>query len=51
MSKGSKRRPLKVDKKTFEDNWNRIFKNDTTRTDKHSDASSNRDRDMGRDKK
>lgn len=23
--KGSKRRPMKVDKKTFEANWNRIF--------------------------
>ena len=24
--KGDKRRPRKVDEKTFEDNWNRIFK-------------------------
>ena len=24
--KGDKRRPREVDKKTFEDNWNRIFK-------------------------
>lgn len=25
MSKGSKRRPSRVDRKTFEDNWDRIF--------------------------
>ena len=24
--KGDKRRPRKIDEKTFEDNWNRIFK-------------------------
>jgi hypothetical protein len=24
--KGSKRRPQQVDRKTFENNWNRIFK-------------------------
>ena len=25
--KGDKRRPREIDEKTFEDNWNRIFKN------------------------
>lgn len=28
MSKGSKPRPIEVDRKTFNDNWDRIFKKD-----------------------
>lgn len=27
MSKGSKRRPMNIGKKTFDDNWDRIFGN------------------------
>ena len=28
MSKGSKPRPIEVDRKTYEDNWDRIFNKD-----------------------
>ena len=36
MSKGSGRRPLKTDEKTFSDNWERIFgKKDENKDKKH----------------
>ena len=33
--KGSKPRPFSVDQKTFDNNWDRIFKKDNTGTDKN----------------
>lgn len=32
MSKGSDPRPMKVDKKTFEKNWDKIFKKNVKKT-------------------
>lgn len=36
MSKGSKQRPLKTDKATFDANWDAIFKKDEQKKDTNS---------------
>ena len=40
MSKGSDPRPMKVDKKTFEKNWDKIFKKNDKETKNSKKASS-----------
>lgn len=35
--KGSDRRPMKIDKKTFEDNWDRIFGKKKTKKEPKKD--------------
>jgi hypothetical protein len=45
MSKGSRQRPRSVDRKTFEDNWDRIFSkkvNNEKEENSRSDANQNR---------
>nr|BAR33069.1 hypothetical protein [uncultured Mediterranean phage uvMED] len=40
MSKGSDLRPMKVDKKTFEKNWDKIFKKNVKETKNFKKTSS-----------
>lgn len=40
MSKGSDPRPMKVDKKTFENNWDKIFKKNVKETKNFKKTSS-----------
>jgi len=40
MSKGSRQRPRSVDRKTFEDNWDRIFSKKVT-NEKEEESRSN----------
>ena len=38
MSKGSKPRPFSVDKETFDENWDKIFKKDSEEGEKQAAA-------------